>query len=142
MFAVHCVNVTGRKMPAPKKMQSIDESMPVTKPHQIGAILSLLLAATLWGVFWYPLRLLEQHGLHGLWSTLLIYCGTLPTMLLLLRGRRGRLSPGRSSDCASILRRAKRNLRCQCWGHRQRPGSSAVSLLGPGRGLHQYRQML
>ena len=70
-------------------MQSIDESMPATKPHQLNAILSLLLAATLWGVFWYPLRLLEQHGLHGLWSTLLIYCGTLPTMLLLMRGHWG-----------------------------------------------------
>ena len=79
-------------MPAPKKMQSIDESMPATKSHQFGAILSLLLAATLWGVFWYPLRLLEQHGLHGLWSTLLIYSGTLPTMLLLMRGHWGDFS--------------------------------------------------
>ena len=78
-----------RKIPARKKMQSIDESMPATKPHQLGPILSLLLAATLWGIFWYPLRLLEQHGLHGLWSTLLIYCGTLPAMLLLMRGHWG-----------------------------------------------------
>lgn len=80
---------TGRKLLPHKKMQSIDESMPATKPQQLNAILSLLLAATLWGVFWYPLRLLEQHGLHGLWSTLLIYCGTLPTMLLLMRGHWG-----------------------------------------------------
>jgi drug/metabolite transporter (DMT)-like permease len=83
---------TGSMMSPHKKMQSIDESMPATKPHQLGAILSLLLAATLWGVFWYPLRLLEQHGLHGLWSTFLLYSGTLPTMLLLMRGRWGEFS--------------------------------------------------
>ncbi len=34
---------------------------------------ALLLSATLWGVFWYPLRLLEQEGLAGLWSSLVIY---------------------------------------------------------------------
>ena len=78
---------TGSILSAHKKMQSIDESMPATKPQHIGAILSLLLAATLWGIFWYPLRWLEQHGLHGLWSTLLLYTGTLPTMLWLMRGR-------------------------------------------------------
>jgi len=81
-----CRKIQAENCQPTKKMQSIDESMPATKPHQLNAILSLLLAATLWGVFWYPLRLLEQHGLHGLWSTLLIYCGTLPTMLLLMRG--------------------------------------------------------
>ncbi|HEC13132.1 MAG TPA: DMT family transporter [Acidiferrobacteraceae bacterium] len=37
-------------------------------------ILALLLAATLWGVLWYPLRLLEQVGLQGLWTTLIMYC--------------------------------------------------------------------
>lgn len=36
-------------------------------------VTSLLLAATCWGVTWYPLRMLEQAGLHGLWATLLIY---------------------------------------------------------------------
>ncbi len=40
------------------------------------ASLSLLLAATLWGVFWYPLRWLESQGIDGLWATLLIYIGT------------------------------------------------------------------
>ncbi len=78
---------TGSIQSAHKKMQSIDESMPATKPHQPGAIFSLLLAATLWGIFWYPLRLFEQQGLHGLWSTLLLYSGTIPTMLWLMRGR-------------------------------------------------------
>jgi len=46
-------------------------------------ILSLLLAATLWGIFWYPLRLLENNGLSGLWATLFIYIGTLPILIIL-----------------------------------------------------------
>jgi len=40
------------------------------------ASISLLLAATLWGVFWYPLRWLETQGIDGLWATLFIYSGT------------------------------------------------------------------
>jgi drug/metabolite transporter (DMT)-like permease len=46
-------------------------------------LLSLLLAATLWGLFWYPLRILENNGLSGLWATLFIYLGTLPILLVL-----------------------------------------------------------
>jgi len=40
-------------------------------------VISLLVAATLWGVFWYPLRILEEQGLSGAWASLLIYTGTL-----------------------------------------------------------------
>lgn len=36
-------------------------------------ILCLLFTATMWGVLWYPLRLLEEAGLPGLWTTLFIY---------------------------------------------------------------------
>ena len=36
-----------------------------------------MLAAILWGLLWYPLRLLEEMGLNGLWSTLLIYCSAI-----------------------------------------------------------------
>lgn len=36
-------------------------------------ILSLLFSATMWGVLWYPLRLLDQAGLHGLWATLVVF---------------------------------------------------------------------
>lgn len=36
-------------------------------------VASLLVAATLWGLFWYPLRLLDQAGLPGLWTTLVAY---------------------------------------------------------------------
>ncbi|VAW93346.1 hypothetical protein MNBD_GAMMA22-694 [hydrothermal vent metagenome] len=45
--------------------------------------LSLLLAATLWGIFWYPLRILEENGLSGLWATFFIYLGTLPILIIL-----------------------------------------------------------
>lgn len=52
-------------------------------------VLGLLTAATLWGVFWYPLRLLEAQGLSGLWSSLFLYAGTAAAWPFLLRGRMG-----------------------------------------------------
>jgi len=55
--------------------------------HNWIPVASLILAATLWGLFWYPLRLLADAGLHGLWATLLIYCGTIPVLLYLVYGR-------------------------------------------------------
>lgn len=36
-------------------------------------VLSLLFSATLWGLVWYPLRLLEDQGLTGLWSAMISY---------------------------------------------------------------------
>ena len=36
-------------------------------------VASLLFAATLWGVVWYPLRLLDEQGLSGAWSALISY---------------------------------------------------------------------
>ena len=36
-------------------------------------VFSLLFTATLWGIVWYPLRLLEDQGLSGLWSALISY---------------------------------------------------------------------
>lgn len=33
----------------------------------------LIMAATLWGLFWYPLRLLSENGLSGAWTSLIIY---------------------------------------------------------------------
>lgn len=46
--------------------------MPSNHPSQL-PVFSLLLGATLWGVIWYPLRLLEEQGVPGLWSSLLMY---------------------------------------------------------------------
>lgn len=51
---------------------------------------TLLLGATFWGVLWYPLRLLEAHGLGGLWTTLILY-GTallIGVTALVVRGNR------------------------------------------------------
>ena len=68
-------------------MQSIKQSPGAANLTRLLPVFSLLLSATLWGLFWYPLRLLEQGGLSGLWATLLIYLGTLPVLLYLLHGR-------------------------------------------------------
>lgn len=40
---------------------------------QLLPVFSLLLTASLWGLVWYPLRLLENRGLSGLWLTLTSY---------------------------------------------------------------------
>jgi len=37
------------------------------------AVASLLFSASLWGVIWYPLRLLDEAGLSAVWSSLVIY---------------------------------------------------------------------
>lgn len=44
------------------------------QPRKTGAAsLACVVAAILWGLFWYPLRLLEGMGWHGLWSALALY---------------------------------------------------------------------
>jgi len=62
--------------------------MSSKQSHNILPVLALLLGATLWGVFWYPLRLLEQSGLAGLWATLLIYGAALMVGLPVILKRR------------------------------------------------------
>ena len=54
-------------------------------------VASLLLSATLWGLLWLPLRLLEGAGLHGLWTTLIIFGAPLCLGLLSLFRRRHEL---------------------------------------------------
>lgn len=51
-------------------MLSIMSSQPSS--HYFPA-LACMTAAILWGLFWYPLRLLEEMGVPGLWSSLIIY---------------------------------------------------------------------
>jgi drug/metabolite transporter (DMT)-like permease len=41
----------------------------------------LILNAFVWGVSWYPFRLLEQQGLHPLWATVVIYVLALLALL-------------------------------------------------------------
>ena len=52
------------------------------------AVLSCLLAATLWGTFWFPLREFRDMGLPGLWATLTIYTGAFLALLPWLWRRR------------------------------------------------------
>jgi drug/metabolite transporter (DMT)-like permease len=44
-------------------------------------VINLLFAATLWGVVWYPLRLLQDAGLMGAWSALVSYGAALTVFL-------------------------------------------------------------
>ncbi|MHB1950926.1 MAG: DMT family transporter [Acidiferrobacteraceae bacterium] len=44
-------------------------------------VLALIVGATLWGVIWYPMRILEHQGLQGLWLTLLLYGAALVASL-------------------------------------------------------------
>jgi drug/metabolite transporter (DMT)-like permease len=41
--------------------------------HSNFPVLALLAGATLWGVVWYPMRLLEDAGLSGLWLTAYLF---------------------------------------------------------------------
>jgi drug/metabolite transporter (DMT)-like permease len=45
------------------------------------AALALVLNAFVWGVSWWPFRFLEQHGLHPLWATALIYAFAMACLL-------------------------------------------------------------
>jgi len=63
-----------------------------TKPiPALFPVFSLLLSAALWGVIWYPLRLLEAAGLSGLWTTLASYGAALLLGSLAVIARRGEL---------------------------------------------------
>ena len=56
-------------------------------PHPFYPVLALLIAASFWGMVWYPLRWLEARGMDGLWTTLIAYAASL-LLVLLLGGRR------------------------------------------------------
>lgn len=43
--------------------------------------LCVFVGATLWGVVWYPMRLLEEGGLQGIWLTLVLYGAALVASL-------------------------------------------------------------
>lgn len=51
--------------------------MPATRPSAFQPIACLLAGATLWGLVWYPMRLLEAGGLRGLWLVLVLYAAAL-----------------------------------------------------------------
>ena len=45
------------------------------------AAVALVLNAFVWGVSWWPFRVLQARGLHPLWATSLIYCVSLALLL-------------------------------------------------------------
>ena len=47
--------------------------MPSNDTRRIYPVAALLLGAGMWGVIWYPMRLLEAGGLGGIWLTLTLY---------------------------------------------------------------------
>jgi drug/metabolite transporter (DMT)-like permease len=47
----------------------------------------MLAGSTLWGLYWLPLRWLEQAGLEGLWALAVIYVGATVTLGVAARGR-------------------------------------------------------
>lgn len=54
----------------------------LSNPVPAGApVVVLLLGAGLWGVIWYPMRLLETNGLDGIWLTLILYAAALVASL-------------------------------------------------------------
>ncbi|MCE3272085.1 MAG: putative transporter [Ramlibacter sp.] len=48
-----------------------------------GAVAALVVNAFVWGVSWWPFRALQEHGLHPLWSTALIYFAAFAAFLSL-----------------------------------------------------------
>jgi drug/metabolite transporter (DMT)-like permease len=51
--------------------------MPTRTAPRYLPVVSILLGAGLWGVIWYPLRLLEAEGFSGVWLTLTLYATAL-----------------------------------------------------------------
>ena len=63
------------------KAVSIGQLHMPTKNSNLLPVISCLISATLWGLLWYPLRVLEQKGVFGLWASILIYTSTLIPLL-------------------------------------------------------------
>jgi len=61
------------------------------KAGTILPVSALLWTATFWGIVWYPLRLLEQSGLGGLWTTWIIFATAAVLGIWLVWSRRHEL---------------------------------------------------
>lgn len=58
-----------------------NRSMPTNSPSHWLPIATLVLGASLWGVIWYPMRLLEAQALTGIWLTFSLYGAALVASL-------------------------------------------------------------
>jgi drug/metabolite transporter (DMT)-like permease len=66
--------VAGNNLSLPVCDEIIRYAMNTAKqPRPLLPVISLLFTATLWGIVWYPLRLLEAQGLAGLWTAAISY---------------------------------------------------------------------
>ena len=55
--------------------------MPANRNFPLTPVTSLLIGASMWGVIWYPMRLLETQGLSGIWLTLILFAVALVVSL-------------------------------------------------------------
>ena len=55
--------------------------MSANRALTISPVTSLLIGASMWGVIWYPMRLLETQGLSGIWLTLILFAVALVVSL-------------------------------------------------------------
>jgi len=55
-------------------------------PSPLLPICALLFNALVWGLAWWPFRLMHGAGLHPLWATAVMYCGVLLALLALRPG--------------------------------------------------------
>ena len=55
-------------------------------PSALRPALALVFNALVWGLSWWPLRALEQQGLHPLWATAIIFFFSLTCLLLVRPG--------------------------------------------------------
>ncbi|MGB5832561.1 MAG: DMT family transporter [Thiohalocapsa sp.] len=67
-------------------MQTRPVPPSASAPTQRLAIGAMLCGSALWGLYWLPLRLIEQTGLAGLWAIALIYLSATAVFLFLARG--------------------------------------------------------
>ncbi len=65
-----------------------------------GPVLALVFNAFVWGLSWWPFRVLQGHGVHPLWSTALIY---LLALVCLLAVRPGALRESRGQPWLWLL---------------------------------------
>ena len=65
--------------------------MSFRRLSEILPVLSLLFVASIWGLFWYPLRGLNEAGLNGVWSSLIGYSAVLTLAIPMLWRLRGEL---------------------------------------------------
>ena len=50
------------------------------------AVAALVFNAFVWGLAWWPFRALQQHGVHPLWSTALVYLASFGVFLAIRPG--------------------------------------------------------